>query len=265
MNAIRIALNVGSIILVVVVGALLVRIGLGVAQPESLYAPEPIIAPSSSVPLDGALVSYDFSSDPFSFGEITFDPLDLIEDVAETTLDIKLTGVVSESNATFRLSDGKDKPVKIGEEVMNNVTLIRTAKDFVMLDVNGEPQKLTLERVKLGEKPNAQSIFRAEPKSNLPTRQDVENLFSKVQLTPSMEIMPDKSTRIQGFKIRARSGADLTAFNLRSGDILTRVGPVLLNSKQTNIKELHNLMSNGGAKDFEVIRDGAPVTIRIGQ
>lgn len=262
MNAIRIALNVGSIILVVVLGALFVRIGLGVAQPESLYAPEPIIAPSSSVPSDGALVSYDFSSDPFSFGEITFDPLELIEDVPETTLDIKLKGIVSESNATFRLSDGKDKPVKIGEEVMNNVTLIQTAKDFVMLDVNGESQKLTLERVKLGEKPNAQSIVRAEPKPNLPTRQDVENLFSKVQLTPSMD---SKSNRIQGFKIRARSGADLSAFNLRSGDILTRVGPVLLNSKQTNIKELHNLMSNGGAKDFEVIRDGAPVTILIGQ
>jgi len=68
-----------------------------------------------------------------------------------------------------------------------------------------------------------------------------------------------------GFLIQAKSGADLAKFNLKNGDILTRVGPVLLNSNRTNIKELTDLVSSGAAQDYEVIRNGSPVTIRIGQ
>ena len=231
MKAVRIALNIGSLVLVAVLGWLLVRIGLGVFQPKSLYAPAPIIAPSASAASGTQIAAYDFSSDPFSFGEIIIEPLDFIDDDApETTLDLKLKGIVSESTATFQMPDGKDKAVKIGEEVMNGVTLKRTAKDFVTLDVNGESQKLTLERVKLGEKPNAQRIVTASPtpaksksKSKQPSRASIEDLLSKVQLTPDLELLPDRSTRIKGLKITARPGADLAQFNLKSGDVLTRV------------------------------------------
>jgi len=277
MKAVRIALNIGSLVLVAVLGWLLVRIGLGVFQPKSLYAPAPIIAPSAGAATGTQIAAYDFSSDPFSFGEIIIEPLDFIDDDApETTLDLKLKGIVSESTATFQMPDGKDKAVKIGEEVMNGVTLKRTAKDFVTLDVNGESQKLTLERVKLGEKPNAQRIVTASPtpaksksksksKSKQPSHASIEDLLSKVQLTPDLELLPDRSTRIKGLKITARPGADLAQFKLKSGDVLTRVGPELLNTRTPNIKKLRDLLSSGAAQDFEVIRNGAPVTIRIGQ
>ena len=269
MNAIRIALNAGSIVCVAILGWLIVRIGLGVAQPESLYEPSPIIAPAAAVSTGVSVVSHDFSSDPFAFGQVVSLPLDILDDAPETTLDLKLKGIVSESNATFKLPDGQDKAVKLGEEVMNGVTLTRTAKDFVTLDVNGETQKLTLERVKLGEKETKAKILRAIPatsaQSNMPTRDDIENLFSQVQLTPSLTIMPDKTTQMQGFRINARSGADLSKFKLKSGDVLTRVGPIMLNSNKTNIKELTELVSTGAAQDYEVIRNGAAVTIRIGQ
>lgn len=269
MNAIRIALNAGSIVLVAILGWLIVRIGLGVAQPESLYEPNPIVAPVRTASAVAASVSYDFSTDPFAFGEVAALPVELLDDAPETTLDLKLKGIVSESNATFQLPDGRDKAFEIGEEVMNGVTLMRTAKDFVMLDVNGEAQRLTLERVKLGEKETKAKILRAAPaagtNSNRPNRQDIENLFSQVQLIPSLKIMPNKTTQMQGFQISARSGADLSKFNLKSGDILTRVGPVMLTSKRVNIKELTELVSTGAAQDYEVIRNGSPVTIRIGQ
>ena len=275
MKAVRIILNIGSLVLVAVLGWLLVRIGLGVFQPKSLYAPAPIIAPSASAASGTQIAAYDFSSDPFSFGEIIIEPLDFIDDDApETTLDLKLKGIVSESTATFQMPDGKDKAVKIGEEVMSGVTLKRTAKDFVTLDVNGESQKLTLERVKLGEKPNAQRIVTAAPKltkskstskSNQPSRASIENILSNVELTPDLELLPDRSTRVNGLKITARPGADLAQFNLKSGDVLTRVGPELLNTKTPNVKRVFELISSGAAQDFEVIRNGAPVTIRIGQ
>lgn len=270
MTAIRIILNVGSIALVAMLGWMLVRIGVGVTHAESLYEPAPIVAPVQTTSKAASTVSHDFSADAFAFGEVDDVPLEaLLDDAPETTLNLKLIGIVSESNATFRLTDGKNVAVKIGDEVMNGVALTGTAKDFVTLDVNGETQKLTLERVKLGEKETGAKIARAAPKasagSNQPSRADIENLITKVRLTPHRETLPDRSTRMQGFKVRARSGTDLSKLGLKSGDILTRVGPVLLNTKRANIKELRDLVSSGAAQDYEVIRNGAPVTIRIGQ
>lgn len=269
MNAFRIALNIGSLVLIAVLGWLVVRIGLGILQPESLYEPDPIIPPARVTTSGTSAPVHDFSTDPFAFGEVVVLPAELLDDAPETTLNLKLIGIVSESTATFRLSDGKDNAVRIGEDVMNGVTLSRTAKDFVTLDVNGDTQRLTMERVKLGEESNASVIVRAQPQakqsSNFPTKADAENLFAKVQLTPQLEILPDRTTRMQGFKIKARAGADLSDFKLQSGDILTRVGPVMLDTNRTNIKELRELVSTGAARDYEVIRDGSPVTIRIGQ
>ena len=115
MSVIRIVLNVGSLILVGILGWLIVRIGLGVTQPESLYGPDPIIAPVRTASAGKASVTHDFSTDPFAFGEIVIAPLELIEDAPETTLNLKLIGIVSESNATFRLADGKNKAVKLSD------------------------------------------------------------------------------------------------------------------------------------------------------
>lgn len=269
MSAIRIALNAASVVLVAVLGWLIVRIGLGIFQPESLYEPAPLIVPVQTASSGPLSVSHDFSSNPFAFGEVIVEPLEILDDAPETTLNLKLIGIVSESNATFRLSDGKNKAVKIDEEVMNGVTLKRTSKDFVTLDVNGEVQKLTLERVKLGEKETASKIQRAAPVrnsgSNVSTRSEIEALFSGVDWTPQTEILPNKTVAIQGFKINAKAGTDLSKLGLKSGDVLTRVGPVLLNSSKTNVKQLRELVSTGAVQDYEVIRNGAPVTIRIGQ
>ena len=270
MSVLRIALNIASLALIAILGWLIVRIGLGVMQPESLYQPDPIVQPAEIAPQVAGSVNYDFSTDPFAFGDAVIIPLDeIFDDAPETTLNLELIGIVSESSATFRLSDGKNKPVKIGEEVINGVTLTGTARDFVTLDVNGETQKLTLERVKLGEKETGTKIVRVTEQpngaANPTTRINAENLISKLQLTPELELLPDRTTQVIGFKINARSGADLSQFNLKSGDVITRIGPVVLNSKNTNIKELRDLVSSGRAQDFEVIRNGAPITIRIGQ
>jgi len=212
---------------------------------------------------------FRFSTNPFAFGEtdVVLDNSDeSVTDAPETTLDLKLKGIVSESNATFRLADGKDKAVKIGEEIMKGVRLTRTAKDFVLLDVNGDVQKLTLERVKIGETSDAAKItVSASNDVKLPTRAEAEKLFSQVQLRPQLEILPDRTTRRQGYKINPRAGADLSKFGLKADDIITRIGPVMLNTNRTNIKELRDLISTGAAQDIEVLRDGNPVTIRIGQ
>ncbi|GGX63797.1 hypothetical protein GCM10011309_12280 [Litorimonas cladophorae] len=267
MQAARIALNTGSAVLVAVLGWLIVRIVLGVASPSSLRTADPIIAPNFGGAALASKRAYDFTSDPFSFGEVAA-PLSTepVEDAPETSLNLKLKGIVSDSSAVFRLADGKDKPVAIGDEVMSGVTLTRTTKTFVILDVNGETQKLTLERVKLDPKGENAVIGRAPVAPvTMPTRAEAEALFSQISLKPQLEILPDRTTRLQGYQITPRSGADLSKYGLRSGDIVTRVGPVLLNANRVNIKELSELISTGAAQDLDVIRDGSSVTIRLGQ
>ncbi len=263
MSAIRIALNIGSIALVAVLGWLIVRIVLGVSSPSSLYAAEPIATPNMAVAAKVTARDYNFTSDPFSFGEAVIVPAEIVEDAPETTLNLKLKGIVSDSSAVFRLADGKDKPVAIGNEVMNGVTLMRTTKTFVILDVNGESQKLTLERVKIDANSDKQVIGRAAPKSPaVPSRADAERLFTQIELLPYQE---EGSARRLGYKIKPRAGANLTQFGLRSGDVVTRIGPVQLNANRVNLQELRELISSGAAQDIDILRDGSAVTIRLGQ
>ncbi len=273
MKAIRIALNIGSIVLVAVLGWLVVRIILGIASPSSLRVADPIIAPNSAAVSLASNETYDFTSDPFSFGQTAVSTIvtEIVEDAPETSLNLKLKGIVSDSSAAFRLADGKDKSVAIGKEVMDGVTLTRTTKTFVILDVRGEDQKLTLERVKLDPNGENNVITRAPAAKSasstvrMPTQAEAETLFSQISLTPQKEMLPGGTARLLGYKITPRSGADLSKFGLKSGDVVTRVGPVLLNANRVNIKELRELIATGAAQDLDVIRNGASVTIRLGQ
>lgn len=263
MGALRIALNVGSLICVAAIGWLLVRITLGVLNPESLYAPEIVVPPSTTPIQAGMTRNYDFSTDPFTRGNVVIDEPELMSDAPETTLNLTLKGSTTESSVIMGMPGGQQKNIRVGEEIMNGVNLRAIGKDFVTLDVNGEVQRLTLERLKMESKSGAPIISRAPVPvtSDMPKRAEMETLFAQVNIIPAL----DRSGKRQGFKVEPKTGADLSVLGLQEGDVLTRIGPVLLGRNQTNIAELRDLISTGAAQDFEVIRDGSPVTIRIGQ
>lgn len=277
MTALRTALNIGSIVLVAVTAWLFVRTVMGFLNPESLYAPEPIVAPAPAVAQAGLVTSYDFSSDPFSATQTLVEdtaPEELTTDAPETSLNLTFQGGTTEGAAIITLQDGRQQNFKIDEEIMNGVSLNGLGKDFVTLDVNGEIQKLTLERAKLEQQAGKSIVTLAQepafapnlsskPTSS-PSRAQAENLFSNVDISPYFDKSSGKSER-RGFKIKPRSGADLSAFGLKSGDVLTRIGSVQLDQNVTNIPALRDLISTGAAQDIEVLRNGAPITIRIGQ
>ena len=142
------------------------------------------------------------------------------------------------------------------------------AKSFVTLNVNGEIQKLTLERSSVEEK--GQVIKSAPPPPPIETVSadsgaiNSRNILSKVNIAPNF--VNQSGTKVQnGFKITPKSGVDLSTVGLRSGDVLSRIGPVVLNGDQSSLADLHDLISKGGAQDVEILRNGSPVTIRIGQ
>ncbi|WP_427451881.1 type II secretion system protein N [Litorimonas sp. WD9-15] len=271
MTALRTVLNIASLVLVGVIGWLFVRVIVGLMNPESLYLAEPVIAPVATVASVEVTRNYDFSSDPFSLTQsVVADEPQLGEDAPETSLNLTLKGSTTASSAIIGMPDGQEKNIRIDEEIMNGVTLKGMGKDFVSLDVNGEVQRLTLERVKMEQQGKTPIIGRAPPKVSdratlqAPSRAEAETLFTKVSIEPYFDVVGDGLKR-RGFTVKSRAGADLSVFGLREGDILTRIGPVLLDRNRTNINELRELISTGAAQDIEVLRDGSPVTIRIGQ
>ncbi len=265
MKAASLALNVGSIALVAILGWVFVRIILGVTTPSSLYEASPMVAPNVTATTRASVLEYDFTTDPFSFGEMAAVTTEPVEDAPETTLNLTLIGIISESSATFRLADGKDKPVAIGAEVMNGVTLTATARGHVILDVNGDTQKLTLERIKLDEKTDNPVISRAPAKtSGQMSDVNVQKLLAQMKMTPTNATLSDGSNR-QGFKIEPKGRANLSQYGLKKGDVVTRIGSVTLDNGPVDTKAVIEMVSNGTSQDLELIRDGKSVIIRIGQ
>ena len=283
MTLVRTVLNIASLALLALAGWLLVRSVLGFLNPESLYEPDPVIAPSAVSVQPGQTRRYDFSSDPFTKADVA--PIEeeeiLTSDAPETSLDLKLKGVATDGAASIALPGGTEKNFRIEDEIMNGVTLDDIGKDFVTLNVNGEIQKLSLERSQSTQ--NGDSVIKTAPKADVTkisttspqnaSRRNISVSSSSVNaqtLLNQINISPDfgleNGQKVQrGFKINPKSGVDLSAYGLKSGDVLTRIGPLQLNTERLDFQTLQNLISQGAAQDVEILRNGNPVTIRIGQ
>ena len=283
MTLVRTVLNIASLALLALVGWLLVRSVLGFLNPESLYEPDPVIAPSAVSVQPGQTRRYDFSSDPFTKTEVIQIEEEeiLTSDAPETSLDLELKGVATDGAASIALPGGTEQNFRIEDEIMNGVTLDDIGKDFVTLNVNGEIQKLSLERSQSTQ--NGDSVIKTAPKADVTkisttspqnaSRRNIsvssssvnaQTLLNKINISPDFGI--ENGQKVQrGFKINPKSGVDLSAFGLKSGDVLTRIGPLQLNTERLDFQTLQNLISQGAAQDVEILRNGNPVTIRIGQ
>ncbi len=286
MTLVRTILNIASLALLALVGWLLVRSVLGFLNPESLYEPNPVIAPTTIAVQPGQARRYDFTTDPFSKTEIVQieEKEELTSDAPETSLDLTLKGVATDGAASIALQSGTEKNFRIEDEIMNGVTLDDIGKDFVTLNVNGEIQKLSLERSQNAQ--NGDAVIKTAPKadvtktstnalqnnSNRPVKLasasssslNAQNLLNQVNISPDYGVENGKKVQ-RGFKINPKSGVDLSPYGLKSGDVLTRIGSLQLNTERLDFQALQNLISQGAAQDVEVLRNGNPVTIRIGQ
>ena len=123
------------------------RIVLGLMNPPSLWEPAPIIdqRPAAKIQQNTA---YDFSSDPFSLSVEAAPRLnDLGETAPETTLQLTLTGLISglDGEVNLRTPDGREARYTSGDEIMRGVALEAINPKFIVLNVNGEIQRLTFD------------------------------------------------------------------------------------------------------------------------
>ena len=241
---------------------LLVRLVLAVIAPTSLWEPVLVAGPSqTSITSDGP---YDFSYNPFEVGDddgpVAPEPAPGT-DAPETTLNLVLVGLRSGENGTafIRTPDNQDKNYYVDDEVMPGVILQGVFPGYVLIRVNGQTQRLTMEEPRLQGQRNASGVERG----SLQTLRtiDAATLLSQARFS----VAEDESGARVGVTIEPRTPAlDLSAYGLERGDVITRFAGQSLSSGLPDISALRRIASSGRPVDVDIIRDGKPMTLTIG-
>lgn len=245
----RAASRVVEVILVAVLGVLLGLIFL------SFFAPLPlpennVVAPPPVEQQDGVLsIKSPFPSTPLAASPINAAPV-----VADTTLDLTLTGVWTNpdgGSATIRLPDGSEKRFAVGELVVQGVSLAAVYGDQVTLDRGGVREALRFE-----SKMRSQS---RTPQQRPPGLQSMDlaaavtgRLASVLTLAPALDANGK-------FVLEVHAGRDRRAFaalGLQNGDRILSINGTPAPSNPAALGNLLREMQQGKAARIIVERDG---------
>lgn len=266
-------------LMILALAYLVVKVVITFTNPETAWK-QPAIVPSAvqNIPTQGRQ-NYSFTSDPFNRNvaiEVTA-MAEVGEDAPETTLNLKLTGRTAGSNGTaiLRTPDSKEGNFRIGDEVIPGVTLQAVNKDFIVLDVDGQIQRLTFDRgddtglMKSpadGDKGSQITGSKTASKALAVAAQqtaasgDVSALFQNISLRRVM-----KNGQLAGYSVKAnRPGVSLAPFGFSKGDIVTAIGDTdITRGRPDFIALLQDAAKNGGA-EVTVLRNGQVKTIKLG-
>lgn len=267
-------------LLILALGYVIVKTIITFTNPESAWE-QPTIAPVSSQNMaTQRSQSFNFTTDPFN-RLVPAEPEALVEvgeGAPETTLNLKLTGRTAGANGTviLRTPDNKEGNYRLGDEIVAGVTLEAVNKDFIVLDVDGEMQRLTFERgddtglvKRMGADEDApQTALTVKVPSRSGTGQtqtatiasDVSQLFQNVSLRRVM-----KDGYLTGYSVKAnRPGVDLTPLGFSKGDVITNIGGTDITIGRPDFMALFEQAEKNGGIDITVLRNGQIRTIKLG-
>lgn len=280
-DPVAILIRVVQVVLLLFIGWFLMRAVLLFSNPESAWSSLPEVATLN--PSSGSIEAqdYNFSSDPFrlAVSEATETAvfLDPGFDVPETQLNLELTGrtVGNPGSAVLKTPDNDEGSYREGDEIMNGVTLQSVTSDFVVLDVRGELERLTFSKenqtsLGLSIEQSSVSISNSvsvpsqsiQPQS-IPSLNSIDaaNLLNTVRLNPNYD-----DGQLLGYQIQPRGDAGvLKNFGLEPGDMVTAVNGESLLQGRLDLQELTQTLSNARQVRLDIIRDGRPQTVKIGQ
>ena len=233
-------------------------------SPQSAYIAPPAAAAGVAGQGQGnAGPKLDYNFDPFHRDFVpdeTIVPINPDEDVADTSLNLKLTGTTAPDLAIIEGADRKQNSYGLGDEISNGVTLESVHSGYIILNRDGNREKLSLERTESGlnggtatpvsapARPAARSIGAVNP----------ADLLNQITVTPHKE-----GGRMIGYTIEARAGFDLKPLGFRDGDIVTRVGSQNLNKEGLNLGSTVLAAVSEGNPTAQIMRRGRRMTIRI--
>lgn len=274
------AVRLAAATLVLVLAYVLVKAVITYTNPESVWE-SPALAPISGQRVQqGGAQSFTFATDPFNRdAEPALEAITAIgEDAPETTLNLKLTGRTAGINGTaiLRTPDNKEGNYRLGDEIVSGVTLQAVNKDFIVLDVDGELQRLTFERgddtglVKKmtadEEAPRTSLTVKTSSAQNSATPQspeisdDVSKIFQNISLRRVM-----KNGQLTGYSVKAtRPGVDLTPYGFSKGDVVTAIGGTDITRGRPDFINLFEQGVQSGGLEVTVLRNGQTRIIKLG-
>jgi len=255
-----------SVTLLAVLIFVIVRIVIAFTNPESLWKADDF--PSTRPALSSVnSQNFSFTTDPFnaSADVVQIEDEFLAFDVPETTLNLKLMGLVTGGNgsAILRTPDNKETGYKVDDEVISDVILKSINKGFVVLSVNGQNQRLTFERneaVGLTQQTSETKTSPEVPRSNETLAKNVGLLFQGLNLRRSV-----KNGQFQGYTVKPnRPGVDVQKFGLKKGDVITQIDGQDLTQGRPDFTSIVKNASQQGGVDITVLRNGKPQKIKLG-
>lgn len=215
-------------------------------------------------------MALDFGFDPFFRDSAPVIELELEpdNDAPKTTLNLKLKGFISPNRAIIEGVDRKQNSYGVGDDVTDNVTIdsIFPDEEYLILNRNGDREKLAIERTNLAESGQSSmasnalrpAISRSARSSQITGRLDPATLMQSV----SFEAVSNNSRTI-GYKIAAAPGVDLKSLGFRAGDVITKIGNQSVTQPGMDLKStiLESVMS--GNTTAQIMRRGRRMTIRV--
>jgi general secretion pathway protein C len=267
----------------IALGWLLIRALILFFNPESAWTSLPAVPNAVNGNSAQVQQTYAFSSDPFAMAitsqvggsnSISFD--DGL-DVPETDLNLVLKGrtVGNPGSAVLQTPDNQEKSYRVGEDVMNGVTLQAVRAKFIVLDVRGELQRLTFLRDSttglVAERTEPTAVIAPATVKKIKVQNNgvigsasgvnASELLKTVKFNPYYD-----QGRLSGYSVSSSKGeAGLKQFGLKAGDVITQVNSTSLLSERLNLLQLAASLRDAKQIKMQIIRDGRPQTVNIGR
>jgi len=258
----------------------LAKAGVIFTNPESEWvAPLPV----QSTQIDRAKIApLDTRFDAFHRTQPTeVMPATIGDDAPETTLNLILKGHRAGPNgsATIQTPDRTQAPYYIGDEIMPGVTLEAVYQGYVIIRRSTGLERLSNKREQLfgrteeteatvtetgggnGQELLATRRAQGSGSGQTPNYAAVSggDLLQNIALDRVME-----GQAVKGYRVSSRGGMSLSDFGLEPSDIITHINGEDMTQGRPDLSALMEEMSRRNSATLSVLRDGAPVTVRIG-
>jgi len=294
-KATRLPRWVNTILVIVLGWALAVLTMKLLPQAENNFSTDATIAPvsaTSNAPDPSMLAKV--TAGLHLFGDASSAPVAPIEEVKkeeakETKLNLQLAGVFDytpKEKAIAIISAGSEEQSAygIGDKVSGETTLKEVHKTHVILSNRGKEEKLSLpENVQpIAMRPLPQANNSSQGQSSNGAQADGQQAGAPVDLPTTPGALRDTLARnpsmlgrivaaepyqengkLLGYRITPKQNPEiLEAQGILSGDVITRVNNIQLNSQKQGIRALRNAVK-AQALEITVLRDGAEIPLSI--
>ena len=192
----------------------------------------------------------------------------VMEDVAETSLDITLVGVWANrdgsGSALVQMGSRQAEPYRTGEEIQSGITLRQVGPDRIIISRNGVNESVYLEGIDRGDRSG--NSGRASSSQAAPQSSEVEGRLTLAKVADVMGMRPVRdptSNRITSYEIFPRDEGKFFSLGFVEGDVIKLVNNRRAPGDPEDLKELLEELSGSSRVRFVVSRGGEAVEVVI--